>query len=251
MSDSGPPNVSIQASPGRNGSRVSFSFWRRDVWLHTVIAVFVVAYLASRRWHCRVPRALTPSGTEGCTPSPRCSRSSRWCCVRFVGPRNAHPGCSLAWARWPTRRVICSIHSTIRIWCRPRCPPAATTSIWRPTCCWSRASSFSLKATLVECARPFGSRASSRVSPWRRWRRSCGSDRCSQRPVRSGTSLSLTLTPWATWSCWSCWFRASLRTGTSPTYPWPCSSRPWRGSSLATWCTSAKVWTAHSSREHS
>ena len=47
MSDSGPSNVSIQASPGRNGSRVPFSFWRRDVWLHTVIAVFVVAYCIS------------------------------------------------------------------------------------------------------------------------------------------------------------------------------------------------------------
>jgi len=49
---------------GAKGDVAPFALWRRDIWLHSVIGLFVLAYCVST---IAVSRrvVLTPSGTEG------------------------------------------------------------------------------------------------------------------------------------------------------------------------------------------
>jgi len=47
MDHSGRPAVSIQPVPGRKVTSLPFALWRRDVWLHSVIGLFVLAYCVS------------------------------------------------------------------------------------------------------------------------------------------------------------------------------------------------------------
>jgi GGDEF domain-containing protein len=47
MDERARPTISIEPAPARKITPVPFSFWRRDLWLHSVIGLFVLAYCVS------------------------------------------------------------------------------------------------------------------------------------------------------------------------------------------------------------
>jgi diguanylate cyclase (GGDEF)-like protein len=47
MDGSARPTISVRPSSTRNVTPVPFSYWRRDIWLHSVIVLFVLAYCVS------------------------------------------------------------------------------------------------------------------------------------------------------------------------------------------------------------
>ena len=47
MDNSGRPVISIHRAPARKVTSLPFALWRRDIWLHSVIGLFVLAYCVS------------------------------------------------------------------------------------------------------------------------------------------------------------------------------------------------------------